>query len=63
MRLFMELKRPFSDEYFQATPESVRLYIIPLEDLVIKLFKETEDLKKRVTELIIYFLSKNNKKL
>ena len=47
----MELKRPFSDEDFQATPEPVRRYIIQLEDLVIKLFKETEDLKKRVTEL------------
>jgi len=47
----MELKRPFSDEDFQATPEPVRRYIIQLEDLVIKLFKETEDLKKRVTDL------------
>ena len=47
----MELKRPFSDEDFQATPEPVRRYIIQLEDLVIKLFKETEDLKNRVTKL------------
>ncbi len=47
----MELKRPFSEEDFQGTPEPVRRYIIQLEDMVIKLFKETEDLKKRVTEL------------
>ena len=47
----MELKRPFSEEDFQATPEPVRRYIIQLEDIVIKLLKETEDLKKRVTEL------------
>ena len=47
----MELKRPFTDEEFQATPEPVRQYIVQLEDLVIKLFKETEDLKKRVSDL------------
>lgn len=47
----MELKRPFSDEDFQATPEPVRRYIIQLETIVIKLIKETEDLKKRVTDL------------
>jgi len=47
----MELKRPFSEEEFQATPEPVRRYIIQLEEVVIKLFKETQDLKKRVTEL------------
>lgn len=47
----MELKRPFSNEDFQATPEPVRRYIIQLENVVVKLFKETEDLKKRVTEL------------
>ncbi len=47
----MKLKRPFSDEEFQATPEPVRRYIIQLEEVVIKLFKETQDLKKRVTEL------------
>ena len=47
----MELKRPFSDEDFQATPEPVRRYIVQLENVVIKLLKETEGLKKRVTEL------------
>ena len=47
----MELKRPFSEEDFQTTPEPGRRYILQLEDMVIKLFKETEDLKKRVTEL------------
>jgi len=47
----MELKRPFSDEDFQATPEPVRCYIIQLENVVIKLLKETDDLKKLVAEL------------
>ncbi len=47
----MEIKRPFSDEYFQATPEPVQQYIVQLEGLVIKLLNETEDLKKRVTDL------------
>lgn len=47
----MELKRPFSDEDFQATPEPVQRYISQLEDLVMKLLKETKDLKKRVTKL------------
>jgi len=47
----MELKRPFSDEDFQATPEPVQRYIIQLEEVVIRLLKETEDLKNRVTEL------------
>ncbi|MFH2050264.1 MAG: DUF6444 domain-containing protein [bacterium] len=47
----MELKRPFTDEEFQATPAPVRQYIVQLEDIVIKLFKETEELKKRVSDL------------
>ncbi len=47
----MEIKRPFSDEAFQATPEPVQQYIVQLEGLVIKLVNETEDLKKRVTKL------------
>jgi transposase len=47
----MEIKRPFSEEDFQATPEPVRGYIIQLEDMVIKLFKETANLKKRVSKL------------
>jgi len=47
----MEIKRPFSEEDFQATPEPVRRHIIQLEDMVIKLDKETEDLKKRVSKL------------
>jgi len=47
----MELKRPFSDEDFQATPEPVQRYISQLEDLVMKLLKETKDLKKRITKL------------
>jgi len=47
----MELKRPFTEEDWEATPKPVRQYIIQLEDIVIKLFKETEDLKKRVSDL------------
>jgi transposase len=47
----MELKRPFTDEDWQATPEPVQRYIIQLEELVIRLLKETEDLKKRVEVL------------
>lgn len=47
----MELKRPFLDKDFQATPEPVRRYVIQLENFVVKQLKETEDLKKRVTEL------------
>ena len=42
----MELKRPFADKDWEATPETVREYIIQLEDIVLKLFMETEDLKK-----------------
>lgn len=47
----MELKRPFTEKDWEATPKPVRQYIIQLEDIVIKLFKETEDLKKRVSDL------------
>lgn len=47
----MELKRPFTKDDWESTPEPVRQYIVQLEGLVIKLFKETEDLKKRVTDL------------
>jgi len=47
----MELKRPFTDKDWEATPIPVRQYIIQLEDIVMKLLKETDDLKKRVTEL------------
>jgi transposase len=47
----MEIKRPFTDEEFQATPEPVQRYIIQLEEVAVKLLIETEDLKKRVTEL------------
>ena len=47
----MELKRPFSEEDWEATPKPVRQYIIQLEDIVIKLFNETQDLKKRVSDL------------
>ena len=47
----MEIKRPFSNEEFQVTPEPVQRYIIQLEELVVKLLVETGDLKKRVTEL------------
>ncbi len=41
----MEIKRPFSDEDFQATPKPVQQYIIQLEGLVIKLLNETENVK------------------
>lgn len=47
----MELKRPFTEEDWQATPEPVREYIVQLEDIVIKLLKETESLKRRVSDL------------
>ena len=47
----MKIKRPFSDDEFQATPEPVRLYIVQLEGIVTKLLSETEDLKKRVAKL------------
>lgn len=47
----MELKRPFTEEDWEATPKPVRQYIIQLEDIVIRLYRETEDLKKRVSDL------------
>ena len=47
----MEVKRPFTDKDWEATPEPVRRYIIQLEDIVIKFFNETQDLKKRVSDL------------
>lgn len=47
----MELKRPFTEEDWDATPKPVREYIIQLEDIVIKLYNETQDLKKRVSDL------------
>ena len=47
----MELKRPFSDEVFQSIPKPVQQYIIQLEDVVVRLLKETQDLKKRVSDL------------
>jgi len=47
----MELKRPFTEEDWDATPKPVREYIIQLEDIVIKLYNETKDLKKRVSDL------------
>jgi hypothetical protein len=47
----MEIKRPFSDDEFQATPEPVRLYIVQLEEIVSKLLNETEDLKKRIAKI------------
>ncbi len=47
----MELKRPFTEKDWDATPKPVREYIIQLEDIVIKLYNETKDLKKRVSDL------------
>lgn len=47
----MELKRPFTEKDFQATPEPVQQYLIQLEDIVVELLQETKDLKKRVSDL------------
>ncbi|MBW1901558.1 MAG: hypothetical protein JRJ20_07970 [Deltaproteobacteria bacterium] len=47
----MELKRPFSDEDWQATPEPVRDYIVSLENAVIKLADTVNQLEKRIDKL------------
>ena len=47
----MELKRPFSDEDWQATPKPVRDYIESLEDAVVKLVDTVNKLEKRVDKL------------
>ena len=47
----MELKRPFSDKDWEATPVSVREYIVSLEQTVITLVETVEQLEKRILKL------------
>ncbi len=48
---FMEVKRPFSDEDWNNTPEPVKAYIVQLEDLIKQLIKRQDELEKR-TEIL-----------
>ena len=41
---FFDLKRPFTEEEWKATPKLVCQHIIQLENIVVKLFKKTEGL-------------------
>lgn len=47
----MKLKRPFTNKEFQSIPIPIQEYIVQLEELVLQLYQETQDLKKRVLEL------------
>jgi len=47
----MELKRPFSDKDWEATPVPVREYIVFLEQTVIRLAETVEKLEKRIIKL------------
>jgi transposase len=47
----MEIKRPFSNADWAATPEPVRAYIIQLEELIVQLYQKIEQLEKRTEEL------------
>ena len=47
----MELKRPFSDEQWQATPKPVRDYIVSLENTVDELVDTVNKLEKRIDKL------------
>ena len=47
----MEIKRPFSEADWHATPEPVRLYVEQLEQTVIALVAKVEQLEKRIEQL------------
>ena len=47
----MEAKRPFSDQDWQATPESVRQYIKHLEQTIALLVNKVQELEKRTEKL------------
>jgi len=47
----MEVKRPFSDQDWQATPESVRQYIRHLEQTIALLVNKVQELEKRTEKL------------
>ncbi len=47
----MEAKRPFSDQDWQATPESVRQYIRHLEQTIALLVNKVQELEKRTEKL------------
>jgi transposase len=47
----MEVKRPFSDEDWNNTPEPVKVYIVQLEDLIKQLIKRQDELEKRTEKL------------
>ena len=57
MLLIMEIKRPFSEADWQATPKPVRQYVEQLEKTVITLVARVEQLEKRIEKLE----SRNNK--
>ena len=48
---FMEVKRPFSDEDWNNTPEPVKAYIIHLEQLIKQMLKRQDELEKRTENL------------
>lgn len=48
MLLSMEVKRPFSEADWLATPEPVRQYVEKLEQTVIALVEKVEQLEKRI---------------
>jgi hypothetical protein len=47
----MELKRPFSDDDWNTTPEPVKQYIVALEQTISQLIKRVEVLEKRTEKL------------
>ena len=51
MLLSMEVKRPFSEADWLATPEPVRQYVEQLEQTVIALVAKVEQLEKRIEKL------------
>lgn len=51
MLLSMEVKRPFSETDWLATPEPVRQYVEQLEQTVIALVAKVEQLEKRIEQL------------
>jgi transposase len=51
MLLIMEVKRPFSEADWLATPEPVRRYVEQLEQTVFALMAKVEQLEKRIEQL------------
>lgn len=47
----MEVKQPFTDNEWQATPESVKQYIRTLEETIVKLLSKIDPLEKRIEVL------------